>query len=100
MFKIFSYQRATRLLFWMVTAILLSFSFLAYNFLHGQMLYVYLGITILLQLYFIVLRLHDVNRGGWNVLWIVVPILGWGILLYYLSRKGQMGSNYYGEMIQ
>lgn len=35
----------------------------------------------------IVRRLHDVNRSGRNVLWLLLPIIGWCILALYLCRK-------------
>lgn len=31
-------------------------------------------------------RLHDAGHSGWNLLWGVVPVIGWLVLLvYYLS---------------
>ena len=100
MHKIFSYQRASRSLFWLVTLVFNAFALLSVQFLHGQLMYLFLGFILFFQIYFIVLRLHDINRSGWNALWLLIPIIGWGISLYYLTRKGQEGHNYYGEIIQ
>lgn len=97
--KLFSYQRASRSLFWLVTALLAAFAYLSVQFLHGQLMYLFLAFILFFQIYFIVLRLHDINRSGWNALWFFVPIVGWGISIYYLTRKGQKGQNYYGEII-
>ncbi len=35
----------------------------------------------------IVRRLHDVGRSGRNVLWLLLPIIGWCILAVYLCQK-------------
>lgn len=41
-------------------------------------------------------RLHDTNRSGWNVLWGIVPLVGWIVLLVYLVSDSQPGGNQYG----
>ena len=42
-------------------------------------------------------RLHDVGKSGWNYLWILLPIVGWILLLVYMVRPGLSGTNQYGE---
>ena len=43
-------------------------------------------------------RLHDLNKSGWNVLWSLIPILGYlylAIICFFF--KGTEGSNDYGS---
>ncbi|MEX2445954.1 MAG: DUF805 domain-containing protein [Dehalococcoidia bacterium] len=41
-------------------------------------------------------RLHDINKTGWNVLWGLIPILGWIYLIYLAVQPSNPGSNNYG----
>ena len=46
-------------------------------------------------------RLHDVNRSGWWLLIVLVPLIGvlillYLILLYWTIKRGDAGSNTYG----
>ncbi|HZP75570.1 MAG TPA: DUF805 domain-containing protein [Pseudolabrys sp.] len=41
-------------------------------------------------------RLHDLDRTGWWLLLIFVPILGWIILLIWDCTPGTKGANQYG----
>jgi len=41
-------------------------------------------------------RLHDRDRSGWWVLLILIPIIGWIILLIWVCQPGQRGSNRFG----
>lgn len=41
-------------------------------------------------------RLHDVGRSAWNLLWALLPIVGWIILFVYSVRPGEPGRNRYG----
>lgn len=41
-------------------------------------------------------RLHDVNRSGWWMLLIIIPLFGWLILLYWALSKGDTGPNRFG----
>ena len=45
----------------------------------------------------LVRRLHDVDKSAWNLLRIFIPILGFLLLLRALTKKGDSGSNRYGE---
>lgn len=40
-------------------------------------------------------RLHDINKSGWNILWILLPFIGIIILLIFWL-KGSDGDNQYG----
>ena len=42
-------------------------------------------------------RLHDTGRSGWNYLFLLIPIIGWIILLIMLITEGDEGSNEYGS---
>ena len=41
-------------------------------------------------------RLHDTGRSNWNILWSLLPIVGWIILLVYLCQEGEKKSNTWG----
>ncbi|WP_010523026.1 DUF805 domain-containing protein [Aquimarina agarivorans] len=42
-------------------------------------------------------RLHDVNKSGWFLLLILVPIIGWIWLFILLITEGYQGPNEYGD---
>lgn len=42
-------------------------------------------------------RLHDLNKSGWLILLLFVPIVGWVFALYMLFADGTVGPNQYGE---
>ena len=42
-------------------------------------------------------RLHDADHRGWNLLLLFLPLVGWGLLIYLLARKGTSGRNRFGE---
>lgn len=41
-------------------------------------------------------RLHDVDKRGWWILLILVPIIGWLVLLYWYIQRGTTGANRFG----
>lgn len=41
-------------------------------------------------------RMHDVGKSGWNLLWSLIPILGW-LYVLYLEVQPSTGPNQYGE---
>ena len=43
-------------------------------------------------------RLHDVNKTGWNLLWVVVPLVGLVYLFVLFVTEGTQGRNKYGSM--
>ena len=43
-------------------------------------------------------RLHDVNKNAWNILWVMIPILGGIYYIYLMCRKGDPGPNDFGPV--
>ena len=39
-------------------------------------------------------RLHDVDRSGYNMFWVLFPVVGWIILTMYMIEKSKY--NYHG----
>lgn len=42
-------------------------------------------------------RLHDSGRSGWNFCFVLLPVIGWVVLLYFLLQKGSVKTNQYGR---
>ena len=42
-------------------------------------------------------RLHDISKSGWSYLVILVPLVGWIILLIWFCRDSDPGDNQYGS---
>ena len=45
----------------------------------------------------LVRRLHDTGNSAWSILIVLIPIIGFLILLRRLTKVGDPGSNKYGE---
>ena len=41
-------------------------------------------------------RLHDVGKSGANYFWVLLPVIGWIMLIVWLCRDSQPGENQYG----
>ena len=41
-------------------------------------------------------RLHDTNRSGWWQLLLLIPFLGWLVVIYFFIVKGDVGDNRFG----
>lgn len=41
-------------------------------------------------------RLHDIGRSGWWQLIILIPIIGFIVLVFFLASRGNEGENKYG----
>ena len=41
-------------------------------------------------------RLHDVDRSGWWFWLILIPLIGWLVLLIWNCTKGTTGDNHFG----
>ena len=41
-------------------------------------------------------RLHDINRTGWWLLLLLVPVIGWIVLIVWAIKRGDDGPNKYG----
>lgn len=44
-------------------------------------------------------RLHDIDKSGSNVLWILLPFVGWIYLIYLFCLPSVPEENYYGETV-
>ncbi len=54
-------------------------------------------LAILLPVFSVLVRrLHDINKSGWWILIFFIPLIGSLILLYYMLKDSQAGSNQYG----
>ena len=42
-------------------------------------------------------RLHDIGKSGWWQLIVIIPIIGWIIVIYWYTRPSHEGENQYGE---
>lgn len=45
-------------------------------------------------------RLHDTGRSGWWFLIVLVPFVGWIVLLAFMIRDSQPGDNQYGPSVK
>ena len=52
--------------------------------------------TLLPSITVTVRRLHDTGRSGFNMLWALLPIIGWLILFVYTVMPSDPGVNEYG----
>ena len=41
-------------------------------------------------------RLHDTGRSGWWLLLVLIPVIGWLVLLFFYVQDSQSGDNEYG----
>lgn len=41
-------------------------------------------------------RLHDTGRSGWNLLWMLLPVIGTILLIIWWAKDGQAEDNQYG----
>ena len=41
-------------------------------------------------------RLHDIDRSGWWLLVVLIPVIGWILLIYWYASEGTPGANQYG----
>lgn len=62
----------------------------------GPLLTLYQAAAFLPALALNVRRLHDVERSGWSLLIVVVPLIGVLVLLFLCASKGTDGQNKYG----
>lgn len=42
-------------------------------------------------------RLHDYGKSAWWMLLILVPLVGWIVLIYWMCQKGTDGPNLFGN---
>ena len=41
-------------------------------------------------------RLHDIGKSAWALLWVLLPFIGWIVLIVYAVRPGEPNANAYG----
>jgi uncharacterized membrane protein YhaH (DUF805 family) len=41
-------------------------------------------------------RLHDIGKSAWALLWVLLPVIGWIVLIVYAVRPGDPHTNLYG----
>jgi uncharacterized membrane protein YhaH (DUF805 family) len=41
-------------------------------------------------------RLHDTDRSGWWLLLVIIPFIGWIVLIIFMAMSGTPGPNKYG----
>ena len=58
--------------------------------------YIYSLVWVLPSLAVAVRRLHDIGKSGWNLLWILLPIVGAIMLIYWCCQDSQVGENKWG----
>ena len=39
-------------------------------------------------------RMHDIGRSGWNLFWVLLPVIGWIILLVYCCKPSGEPNEY------
>lgn len=59
-------------------------------------IYIYGLVWLLPGLAVAVRRLHDIGKSGWNLLWILLPIVGAIMLIYWCCQDSQVGENKWG----
>lgn len=42
-------------------------------------------------------RLHDSNHSGKNLLWLLLPLIGWAIFVKLATQDGDKETNFYGD---
>ncbi len=88
--------RIGRVDFW--NFILLNFVFaLVISSLSYVLFFVFVLITFLPALAIGVRRLHDVGKSGFNLLWGLVPIIGWLYLIILFTKEGDYYTNKRGN---
>ena len=56
----------------------------------------YILISLLPVITLSIRRVHDAGKSGASLLWVLLPVVGWGILLILLLQKSD-GNNRWGE---
>jgi uncharacterized membrane protein YhaH (DUF805 family) len=91
--------RASRPEFWLwyllniVAALLLAFIGGAIG-LHGYLSGIYNIAAFIPGLAVSVRRLHDTGRSGWNLLWWILPVIGWIVLIVFYAERSTADNQY------
>lgn len=78
---------------------LLGITFSSYNrnLFYGYIYLLYGLIVFIPSLAVVVRRLHDVGKSGWWYLIVLIPVIGAFIILYYMIKDSEPGTNKWGE---
>lgn len=78
---------------------LLGITFSSYNrnLFYGYLYVLYGLIVFIPSLAVVVRRLHDVGKSGWWYLIVLIPVIGAFIILYYMIKDSEPGTNKWGE---
>jgi len=94
-------SRARRTEYWMFTLFYCIFALVA-GIIDG-ILGLEIGVGALLALALLVpsfavsvRRLHDIGKSGWNLLFMLLPIVGWILLIVWACKDSQAGENKWG----
>lgn len=72
-------------------------SLYGYSSYHPQPLSSLLGLALLLpNLGIGARRLHDIDRSAWWLLLVLIPFVGWVVLIYWYVQPGTEGPNQFG----
>ena len=93
--------RATRSEYWwfalFVVIVQIVAAIIGQGILHTEALGGLVSLGLLLpQLAVTARRLHDIDKAGWWMLIVVVPLLGMILLLVWTCTKGSLGENRFG----
>lgn len=91
-------RRITRKDFWIWTLICGTFNVgVAFIPIAGQILAFIIGYF---QISLAFGRLHDAGKSAWNILWYLLPIVGWIILIIFYCKPSEKGENAWGPESQ
>lgn len=88
--------RARRYEFWYFELFCVLLSLLL-SFMNEDLATLAMLITLIPNIAVNVRRLHDIDRSGWWMLIVLVPIVGVLLLLFWAAQKGNPSANQYGE---
>ena len=83
------------LFLWLVSVVLNFFGSEAGGFV-SAVSYIWSLVTLIPGLSLSFRRLHDVGRSGLYLLWLLLPIVGWIMVIVQYAKDSQPGSNQYG----
>ncbi len=104
MSKYFVFEgRASRSEFWwfslIYTLIYLALMLAEYVLDLGGMISLLFTLAVLLPSFGVsARRLHDTNRSGWWQLLVLLPLVGWIILIVFCAQPSQEGDNRFGPV--
>lgn len=89
-------SRTNKEFFWTFTLVNILFS-IVLSLLSTRLSSLYSLIVFIPSIAIGVRRLHDIGKSGINMLWLLLPIIGWIYLLMLFLQKGDLGENQWGK---